>query len=75
MAGNVWEWVNDRYDEDYYRRSPRANPQGPKRGETRVLRGGSWYGSGYLVRSAYRLGNDPDFWDGYGYGIRCVRSL
>ncbi|MBF0583985.1 MAG: SUMF1/EgtB/PvdO family nonheme iron enzyme [Magnetococcales bacterium] len=29
MLGNVWEWVSDRYQADYYEMSPRLNPQGP----------------------------------------------
>lgn len=31
MLGNVWEWVNDRYQADYYAISPRLNPQGPEK--------------------------------------------
>ena len=42
MAGNVWEWVGGWYDEDYYKNSPDADPQGPASGEVRVVRGGSW---------------------------------
>ena len=42
LAGNVWEWVNDRYDVDYYWEGPDVNPTGPTSGEGRVLRGGSW---------------------------------
>jgi peptidoglycan hydrolase-like protein with peptidoglycan-binding domain len=46
MAGNVSEWVVDRYDSDYYAKSPARNPQGPGAGTYRVLRGGSSeYGS------------------------------
>lgn len=26
MTGNVWEWVPDRFDETFYRRSPRLDP-------------------------------------------------
>lgn len=33
MLGNVWEWVNDRYQADYYAISPRVNPQGPEKVE------------------------------------------
>jgi formylglycine-generating enzyme required for sulfatase activity len=39
MAGNVFEWVNDYYGENYYNNAPAENPAGPESGEFRVVRG------------------------------------
>ncbi len=43
MTGNVWEWVNDRYERDYYHHSDKTSPKGPPVGRFRVIRGGGWY--------------------------------
>ena len=41
MSGLIGEWCSDWYDEDYYDNSPKNNPRGPKKGDTKVIRGGS----------------------------------
>ena len=71
--GNVWEWVNDWYDENYYQYSPAQDPMGPESGEYRVLRGGSWFYFPRLVRVSVRLAFLPGGRVG-NYGIRCVKG-
>ena len=84
MSGNVWEWVNDFYRQDYYRYSPRRNPTGPVASfdphepltEKRVSRGGSFLCNlnnctGY--RCAARMRSDVSS-ASFHTGFRCVIS-
>lgn len=54
MAGNAWEWCQDRFDWDYYKHSPMRNPKGPSSGIDRVMRGGSWCNDATIIRCAFR---------------------
>ena len=54
MAGNVYEWVMDWYDEDYYAAIVTKSPTGPQQGKEKVFRGGSWINYSVGVRPADR---------------------
>ena len=71
VAGNVWEWVNDWYDAQYYEKSPRKNPQGPKTGSKKVIRGAGWQNETPTVRIFTRVESDPTVRN-ESTGFRCA---
>ncbi len=69
MHGNVWEWVQDWYGK--YPSDHQTDPKGPKNGDSRGIRGGSFIVSSLYLRSARRV----RLWPGFrltDLGFRCV---
>ena len=71
MAGNVGEWVADRYGENYYKSNSNKNPKGPADGNYRVYRGGSWNLNAVNQRSSSRGRYNP-VGKNYNCGFRCA---
>lgn len=74
MAGNVWEWVADRYSPDYYATSPARNPTGPAEGEFKVRRGGGSKSLPQDLRVTSRASGSPHHYFDGQMGFRCAAS-
>jgi formylglycine-generating enzyme required for sulfatase activity len=72
LAGNVWEWVEDSFDETFYARSAASDPVNRDPADRKVIRGGGWGNDPWGLRSTLRHANPPDI--GLSMvGIRCAR--
>ena len=74
VLGNVWEWVEDCWNDSYSGAPSDGSAWSRGECEMRVLRGGSWSIGPGLVRSAYRGWSGSDDRD-LSYGFRVARTL
>jgi serine/threonine-protein kinase len=72
MAGNVWEYVSDWYDESYYSHSPTHNPRGADGGEYHSVRGGGFFNQANEVRVSFRNYTYPEYNRSGDFGFRCA---
>jgi formylglycine-generating enzyme required for sulfatase activity len=73
MSGNVYEWVQDCHQVNYSG-APTDGSAWEGGGQSRVVRGGSWYDKSQNLRAAFRGSIDPSFRVNY-FGFRLARTL
>ncbi|HBE16851.1 MAG TPA: formylglycine-generating enzyme family protein [Cyanobacteria bacterium UBA11149] len=72
MHGNVWEWCQDYYHNDY-RDVPNDGGSNKNNSQYRLLRGGSWSNNAWSCRSALRNWIETDDWNHHN-SFRLVTS-
>jgi len=73
LAGNLYEWVADWYDDTFYTPMHMLNPRGPMEGTAKVQRGGSYINGPYRLRASFRTKGDPTEHDPH-VGFRCAHD-
>jgi len=71
MHGNVWEWCEDHYQDNYKKAPLDGRPLLLPDSARRVVRGGSWLSDARFVRAADRRADDPGSRNG-DLGFRCA---
>ncbi len=74
MHGNVWEWCEDDFIDDYEETPRDGSAYQDKKSDRKVLRGGSWDDVAGNTRSSYRDWGDPAYRD-VDVGFRLLRTL
>jgi formylglycine-generating enzyme required for sulfatase activity len=74
LAGNLYEWVADWYDEAIYTPNPTIDPRGPAEGTVKVQRGGSYLNNPYRLRASFRTKSDPTE-HAPNVGFRCAEDV
>ena len=75
MHGNVWEWTEDCWNENYNGAPDDGEARTTGSCTERVLRGGSWYSEPGFLRAAYRYGFFTSFRNYSEFGFRIARTL
>ena len=73
MSGNVWEWCQDYWHDDYTGAPANGSAWESPTSSYRVLRGGCWVSNAYYCRSACRYYYYPDN-QGRDVGVRLART-
>jgi formylglycine-generating enzyme required for sulfatase activity len=75
MAGNVNEWVQDRFDGNFYANSPENNPVNLDSGSSQIYRGGSFDNSnGAFFATSRRYVVSANTFD-VDIGFRCAQDV